>query len=181
MYRAPGRCSGSMRGSKLAQAKEAVRQALRRLHDGDVFSLVIFSEDVKTAVAPTALDAHTRSVVESALQEIEAGGPMPPTRELKLQAIRIGGLGIAAIPCEVYGSTGLAIKAASPLDVTMNISLANGCEGYIAPPEQHELGGYTTWRARTSCLELMAEPKIKAAAVGLLVEVAAASNLKNGR
>jgi neutral ceramidase len=99
---------------------------------------------------------------------------MPPTREIKLQAIRIGDLGIAAIPCEVYGSTGLAIKAASPLDVTMNISLANGCEGYLAPPEQHKLGGYTTWRARSSCLEEMAEPKIKAAVVRLLVEVASA-------
>ena len=99
---------------------------------------------------------------------------MPATRELKLQAIRIGDLGITAIPCEVYGSTGLAIKAASPLGTTMNISLANGAEGYIPPPEQHALGGYTTWRARTSCLEVMAEPKIKAALVGLLVEVAAA-------
>jgi neutral ceramidase len=99
---------------------------------------------------------------------------MGQTRELKLQAIRIGDLGIAAIPCEVYGSTGLAIKAASPLQTTMNISLANGCEGYIAPPEQHKLGGYTTWRARTSCLEEMAEPKIKATVVGLLVEVATA-------
>jgi len=99
---------------------------------------------------------------------------MAPTRELKLQAIRIGDLGIAAIPCEVYGSTGLAIKASSPLQTTMNISLANGCEGYIAPPEQHKLGGYTTWRARTSCLEELAEPKIKATVVGLLVEVATA-------
>jgi len=99
---------------------------------------------------------------------------MAPTRELKLQAIRMGELGIAAIPCEVYGSTGLAIKAASPLQTTMNISLANGCEGYIAPPEQHKLGGYTTWRARTSCLEELAEPKIKATVVGLLVEVATA-------
>ena len=99
---------------------------------------------------------------------------MGPTRELKLQAIRIGDLGIAAIPCEVYGSTGLSIKAASPLQTTMNISLANGCEGYIAPPEQHKLGGYTTWRARTSCLEELAEPKIKATVVGLLVEVASA-------
>jgi len=106
---------------------------------------------------------------------------MPPTRELKLQAIRIGDLGIAAIPCEAYGSTGLAIKAASPLDATMNISLANGCEGYLAPPEQHKLGGYTTWRARSSCLEEMAEPKIRAAVVGLLVEVAAADKLKNER
>ena len=104
---------------------------------------------------------------------------MAPTRELKLQAIRIGDLGIAAIPCEVYGRTGLAIKAASPHQTTMNISLANGCEGYIAPPEQHKLGGYTTWRARSSCLEEMAEPKIKAAVVGLLVEVAGADKLKN--
>jgi neutral ceramidase len=93
---------------------------------------------------------------------------MPATRQLKLQAIRIGDLGIAAIPCEVYGSTGLAIKAASPFATTMNISLANGGEGYLAPPEQHKLGGYTTWRARTSCLEELAEPKIKAAVVGLL-------------
>jgi len=99
---------------------------------------------------------------------------MGSSRELKLQAIRIGDLGIAAIPCEVYGGTGLAIKAASPLQTTMNISLANGCEGYIAPPEQHKLGGYTTWRARTSCLEELAESKIKATVVGLLVEVATA-------
>ena len=99
---------------------------------------------------------------------------MPAKRELKLQAIRIGDLGIAGIPCEVYGSTGLAIKAASPFSTTMNISLANGGEGYLAPPEQHKLGGYTTWRARTSCLEELAEPKIKAVVVGLLVMIATA-------
>ena len=108
-------------------------------------------------------EVYAREIVELA--------KMGPTRELKLQAIRIGDLGIAAIPCEVYGSTGLAVKAASPMQTTMNISLANGCEGYIAPPEQHKLGGYTTWRARTSCLEELAEPKIKAALAGLLVEV----------
>lgn len=99
---------------------------------------------------------------------------MPATHELKLQAIRIGDLGIAAIPCEVYGITGLTIKAASPFITTMNISLVNGGEGYIAPSEQHKLGGYTTWWARTSCLEELAEPKIKAEVVGLLVEVASA-------
>ncbi len=107
-------------------------------------------------------------------REIIILSKMPPTRELKLQAICIGDLGIAAIPCEVYGSTGLAIKAASPFDTTMNISLANGGEGYIAPPEQHKLGGYTTWRARTSCLEELAESKIKLAVVELLIEVATA-------
>ena len=122
----------------------------------------------------TFADRKPRNWEEVYARETVELSKMGPTRELKLQAIRIGDLGIAAIPCEVYGSTGLAIKAASPLETTMNISLANGCEGYIAPPEQHKLGGYTTWRARTSCLEELAEPKIKATVVGLLVKVATA-------
>ncbi|UCD56082.1 MAG: hypothetical protein JSV16_09520, partial [Candidatus Hydrogenedentota bacterium] len=59
---------------------------------------------------------------------------MAPTRELKLQAIRIGDLGVAAIPCEVYGSTGLAIKAASPHQTTMNITLANAAKATLRRP-----------------------------------------------
>ena len=98
---------------------------------------------------------------------------MPQTRELKLQAIRIGPLGITAIPNEVFGSTGLSLKQDSPLQQTFNIELANGAEGYIPPPAQHKLGGYTTWRARTSCLEEEAEPKIRAKLIELLKEVAA--------
>jgi len=81
-------------------------------------------------------------------------------RELKLQVLRIGELGIVAIPCEVYGITGLKIKAQSPLAHTFNIELANGSEGYIPPPEQHGLGGYTTWPARSAGLEVGAEPRI---------------------
>ena len=95
-----------------------------------------------------------------------------PRRELKLQAIRVGELGISAIPDEVYAITGLKIKAQSPFDVTMNIELANGSEGYIPPPEQHALGGYTTWPARTAGLEVQAEPRIVAAVLKLLEQVA---------
>jgi hypothetical protein len=94
-----------------------------------------------------------------------------PTRELKLQAIRIGELGIAAIPNEVFGLTGLKIKAQSPLVPTFIIELANGSEGYIPPPELHALGGYNTWPARTAGLEVQAEPRIVAAVLGLLEEV----------
>jgi len=97
---------------------------------------------------------------------------MPSTRELKIQAIRLGEMGIVGIPNEVYASTGLTIKSESPFQPTMNISLANGSEGYIPPPEQHKLGGYTTWRARTSCLETGAEPKIRDAVLELLKKVA---------
>ncbi len=78
---------------------------------------------------------------------------------LKLQAIRIGELTIATLPNEVYAITGLKLKAQAPLAAHFNIELANGAEGYIPPPEQHALGGYTTWPARTAGLEVQAEPK----------------------
>lgn len=94
-----------------------------------------------------------------------------PTAELILQAVRIGDVGITAIPCEVYGITGLKIKAQSPLQATFNITLANGEEGYIPPPEQHFLGGYSTWEARTAGLEEQAEPKIVGAVLSLLERV----------
>jgi hypothetical protein len=95
-----------------------------------------------------------------------------PQRELVLQAIRVGDLGITAIPNEVFGITGLKLKAQSPLQPTFNIELANGCEGYIPPPEQHPLGGYTTWPARSAGLEVQAEPKIVERVLRLLEQVA---------
>ncbi|MEZ5385455.1 MAG: LamG-like jellyroll fold domain-containing protein [Prosthecobacter sp.] len=79
---------------------------------------------------------------------------------VKLQAIRIGDLSIATLPNEVYAITGLKLQEWSPFKTHFNIELANGAEGYIPPPEQHELGGYTTWPARTAGLEVQAEPKI---------------------
>jgi hypothetical protein len=95
-----------------------------------------------------------------------------PKRTLKLQALRIGDVGITAIPNEVFGITGLKLKRQSPLPVTFNIELANGAEGYIPPPEQHKLGGYTSWPARTAGLEVDAEPKIVEALLKLLEKVA---------
>ena len=113
----------------------------------------------------------------SRIPEIWAGetvflSELPSTRRVKLQAIRIGELGIATFPNEVYGATGLAIKRESPLKPTFNISVANGYAGYLPTPDQFPLGGYTTWRARSSCLEVEAEPKIRAEALALLNKVA---------
>jgi hypothetical protein len=94
-----------------------------------------------------------------------------PTRELIVQALRIGDLGLVTLPNEVYALTGLKIKALSPLPTTVVIELANGAEGYIPPPEQHALGGYTTWPARTAGLEVAAETKLTETAVALLETV----------
>ncbi|MGM0487835.1 MAG: neutral/alkaline non-lysosomal ceramidase N-terminal domain-containing protein [Planctomycetota bacterium] len=95
----------------------------------------------------------------------------PPRYEIVLQAIRIGDIRIAAIPCEVFGETGLAIKQRSPAPRTFVMELANGYSGYLPTPEQHRWGGYETWPARSSHLEVDAEPKIRAEALRLLQQL----------
>jgi neutral ceramidase len=112
-----------------------------------------------------------KNVPEVYARETVILSQMPPTRELKMQALRIGPLGIGTIPNETYGSTGLYIKEQSPLKATFVVELANGCEGYIPPPELHPLGGYTCWRARTACLEPQAERKIRGRVLELLTSV----------
>ena len=92
--------------------------------------------------------------------------------EIVVQALRLGDIGIAPTPNETYAITGLKIKAASPLPYNMVIELANGGDGYIPPPEMHAWGGYNTWAARSAGLEVMAEPKITAAAIECLEKVA---------
>jgi hypothetical protein len=95
--------------------------------------------------------------------------------EVVVQAIRIGEIAIATTPNETYALTGLKLKLQSPLSATMVIELANGGDGYIPPPEQHFLGGYNTWAARSAGLEIQAEPRITEAALGLLERVAGRS------
>ena len=92
--------------------------------------------------------------------------------EVEVQALGIGDTGIATTPTETYALTGLKIKHMSPFKNTMVFDLANGGDGYIPPPEQHDLGGYNTWPARAAGLERMAEPRIGEAAVSLLESVA---------
>ena len=92
--------------------------------------------------------------------------------EIVVQALRIGDIGIATTPNETYALTGLKIKLNSPLEKTMVIELANGGDGYIPPPEQHLLGGYNTWAARSAGLEVAAEPKIAETGLRLLEQVA---------
>ena len=85
----------------------------------------------------------------------------PDTVELQLQVIRVGELAIAAIPCEVFVEIGLAIKKRSPFKPTCVVSLANGYNGYLPTPEQHDLGGYETWRARSSYLGVKSSVEIE--------------------
>jgi len=96
----------------------------------------------------------------------------PDTVSLKLQAIRIGGLGIVSLPNEAFAAIGLELKRRSPLRPTFVVDLANGYNGYLPTPEQHALGGYETWRATSSSLEVEASRKITTALLEMLADVA---------
>jgi hypothetical protein len=72
--------------------------------------------------------------------------------------LKIGDLRVSAIPAETFVEIGLALKQNHPESFT--VSLANAYHGYMPTPEQHKLGGYETWRARSACLEVDASTKI---------------------
>lgn len=92
----------------------------------------------------------------------------PDRVSVPLQAFRLGDLAICAIPNEVFAETGLALKSRSPFKDTFTIELANGYHGYLPTAKQHEWGGYETWPARSSFLEVDAETKIRATMLELL-------------
>lgn len=94
----------------------------------------------------------------------------PDEISIPLQALRIGDLGIAAIPFETFTETGLQLKSESPFGQTFTIELANGSYGYLPTPEQHRLGGYETWLG-TNYVEKQASAKIVDTVLELLRDV----------
>ena len=113
----------------------------------------------------TVKPVHVREVTY-AHRIINHDETWPDKIDVVLQAFRIGDLGVAAIPFEVFSETGLEIKAKSPFQKSFTISLANGTYGYLPRPEDHELGGYETWLP-TSKVEVEASRKIVSELLGL--------------
>ena len=114
-------------------------------------------------------DYERRHIYARRAVDLEEG---PDAVDVKLQAVRIGKLGVAALPFETFAETGLEIKSKSPLRPTFAMSLANGAEKYLPTPEQHELGGYETWLG-TNRVEKQASVKVTRALLDLLADVAA--------
>ena len=105
-----------------------------------------------------------RNYAGKAIQQLDS----PDTVRVLLQSVRIGELGIFAIPFEVFSEIGLELKARSPLQPSFTMELANGGYGYLPTPQQHQLGGYETWLG-TNKVELQASVKI----VDALLEMSA--------
>lgn len=157
------------------------------------YEAIEYSDEVVVAMAERRLPLKYRVPDEQRLQWArqvlsEVGDRLPQTQqevyareqihlhelqqtEVVLQTLRLGNIGIVTTPTETYALTGLKIKLQSPLAHTMVLDLANGGDGYIPPPEQHLLGGYNTWPARSAGLEVDAEPKMVAAALEMLESV----------
>lgn len=95
----------------------------------------------------------------------------PEEVPVTVQVLRLGDIAIASMPCEIFTEIGLEIKKTSPFKNTFTVCLANGYNGYLPTPEQHALGGYETWRARSSYLEVQASVKLTAAVKELLTQV----------
>ncbi|MFO0911296.1 MAG: hypothetical protein U0794_23650, partial [Isosphaeraceae bacterium] len=125
------------------------------------------SEEVERAerIVAKAKGPEMRGLEEVYARETIKMKDYPDEVDVTVQALRVGELGIVSIPCEVFVEIGLAIKAQSPFKPTFTIELANGYNGYLPTRPQHELGGYETWRARSSYLAVDAAEKIQAAAL----------------
>lgn len=140
-----------------------------------------------TAEVPLATRRPTAEEIEAARQHV-GGRPVnqlsgwhdnyaretlllaeyPATVSVPLQVFRVGPLAVAAWPGEVFAVTGLELKRRSPVQPLFNVGLANGWYGYLPPPEQHALGAYETWRARTSPVEVSATVTLTGAFLELL-------------
>lgn len=144
----------------LSMKEETLTLSIRKPSASDRDEAVKYVKEKKITAPRNALDLYALDTI--------ALFDAPPEKTIRLQGIRIGDLGIGAIPCEVYSFTGREIRAKSPAKQTFNISMANGYNGYIPTTDSFELGGYNTWRAQSCCLETTAEPKIRAEILRLL-------------
>ncbi len=177
-------------GERIRIVADAVTTAAKNAYDR-----VKFTDNLTLAVAEAEIELKVRKPTASELKRAElilAGidsralkgadevyarettllAKYPDTVKLKLQAMRVGGLGIVGIPCEVFTEIGLEIKRRSPVQPTFVVSLANGYNGYLPTPQQHRWGGYETWRARSSYLEVTASDTITKTVLELLAKVA---------
>lgn len=142
-------------------------------------SIAIQYEELELAVrkpSPLELEVATKAFIEKDfdnlslkedfIQRIYAREQLllneyPDTSISPVQALKIGNLVIGALPGEFFSETGLNLKKSITSHNYFTICLANAYGGYIPPAHEMERGGYETWRARSSFMELNAEEKIR--------------------
>jgi len=107
-----------------------------------------------------------------ALETMQLHNGYGPTVQAPIQALRIGSLGVATFPGEAFTELGLEVKKKSPFATTFLVELANGYYGYIPTEEAFQVGGYETWRAKSSFLAPDSAPRMTARALRHLASLA---------
>lgn len=127
--------------------------------------------EARKTVPPDAENVSDRRLIYA--KETLDLADYPRTVSAPVQALRIGELGIATFAGEAFVELGLEVKRKSPFRPTFLIELANGYFGYIPTAQAHQQGGYETWRAKSSYLEVDAADKLVAAALRSLARLRA--------
>ena len=127
--------------------------------------------EVATKILEQAEGQEPRTLQEIYARETILLQNYPEKVSTKLQALRIGEMAVAATPCEVFAEIGLDLKSAGKTSYLMPIGLANGYHGYLPTKTQHDLGGYETWRARSSYLKEDAASLIQEELIKMLRQI----------
>jgi hypothetical protein len=122
---------------KLDARLEEVRLATRR----PSAELVAYAQSRLAPAAGKAWHPNEKLYARHVLRAAEG----PTEVDVPVQAIRVGDVGIAALPIEVFAETGLELKVKAPWAKAFTVSIANGAYGYMPTPAQHQLGGYESW------------------------------------
>lgn len=96
----------------------------------------------------------TKTSMVAKAQRIHSLMDLPDTDTIPLTALRVGGFALATLPGEPFNEVGAAIKAGSPIPLTMVSCCANGYEGYFPTTECFSEFSYETatanYRAETA-------------------------------
>lgn len=87
----------------------------------------------------------------------------------EVQALRLGDIGIAAAPAELFVEIGLEIKRRARLPNVLTLGYANGCIGYVPTPASYPNGGYEVDVAHKGYGKLAA---VAPSAAGTIVDTA---------
>ena len=90
------------------------------------------------ATDATALAKELGFINKSHAQGIVNRASKPESGVMELDAFRIGEVGFATAPWEMFSDTSIAIKDNSPYQYTMVLSIANGRSSYMATKEAFE-------------------------------------------
>ena len=88
-----------------------------------------------------------------------------------MQTIRIGDLVIGASGAELFAETGRWLKDQLPGQSYFTVCLANTYDGYVPPAHEMKRGGYETWRARSSFLNVESEEVLRNALLPLIKQL----------